>query len=122
MKILSLAEHLARREDTAPSETQPKGFTTEKVYNPNSDLSRFLATKQDDIPIPTRVGQGKWQRFMDNVSHGDSFLCSRNEHNSLRRAAQDRGFKTVWRVSNIESPDLGRVWFTKIEEDLNAKV
>ena len=78
MKILSLAEHLARREDTAPSETQPKDFATEKVYNPESDLSRYLATKKDDIPIPTRVGQGKWQRFMRTVSHGDSFICTRN--------------------------------------------
>jgi hypothetical protein len=118
MKIRSLAEHLARREDTAPSETQPKGFATEKPYNPNSDLSRFLATKTDDIPIPKpRVGQGRWQRFMHSVSHGDSFICTRNEHSSLRRAAKDRGFMTVWRVSNIENPDLGRVWFTKIEEE-----
>ena len=116
MKILSLAEHLAQREDTAPSKTQPKSFATEKVYNPDSDLSRFLATKKDDIPIPTRVGQGKWQRFVRTGSHGDSFLCTRNEHNSLRRAAKDCGFMTVWRVSNIENPDLGRVWFTKIEE------
>ena len=122
MKILSLAEHLAQRKDTAPSETQPKGFATEKPYNPNSDLSRFLATKQSDLPIPTRVGQGKWQRFMDTVSHGDSFICTRNEHSSLRRAAKDRGFMTVWRVSNIENPDLGRVWFTKIEEDPNANL
>lgn len=120
MKILSLAEHLARREDTAPSETQPKGFATEKVYNPNSDLSRFLATKTDDIPIPnSRLGQGKWQRFMKSVSHGDSIICTKNEHNALRRQAKAHGFMTVWRVSNIENPDLGRVWFTQIEEDPN---
>lgn len=122
MKILSLDEHLARREDTAPSESKPKGFATEKPYNPNSDLSRFLATKTNDLPIPKRVGHGKWQRFMHNVSHGDSILCTRNEHKSLRRTAKDHGFNTVWRVSNPENPDLGRIWFTKIEEDPNANV
>ena len=117
MIILSLAEHLARREDTAPSGTQPKDFATEKPYNPDSDLSRFLATKTDDIPIPTRVKQGKWQRFMNSVSHGDSIICTKNQHNAFRRRAKAHGFMTVWRVSNIENPDLGRVWFTQIDKE-----